>query len=325
MIKKVFINSIDSYKPLLSISVAMAVYNGEGFIFEQLSSIFNQTMPPNEIVISDDGSTDNTVEIIKSFKSKYDKKNIIKLIFNDSIKKGHVNNFLNACINTIGDIVFFSDQDDVWLKSKISMMVNAMIKYNLTSVHSNEFYTDKELRIGNYYDYMHRNFILYNDRVFYDCHMYIFDFHFMIMNKFEPNGCCMCFKKGLIDYFVKYIQYCKILKPFGQDYIVFYIAGIVGKCGFLNMPLIKRRIHGKNVMGKVNTKFSIHNYFNYIFKRKKYLYDFIYYLNKTISIRKYIYYRMVALFGVHMFKWIFYCVYKNFIRIMTLEYKKKVV
>lgn len=97
------------------VSVAMATYNGERFIKEQLDSILKN--PVDEVIISDDGSTDNTRKIIKGFKDKR-----IKLI--DGPKQGIKQNFANAIQKTTGDVIFLSDQDDVWTLNKVDKVLS---------------------------------------------------------------------------------------------------------------------------------------------------------------------------------------------------------
>lgn len=107
------------------ISVAMATYNGAKYIEEQIESIANQTIKPDELVISDDSSTDDTVKIIKEFAAKASFK--VKLICNKH-NLGFSKNFSQALENTTGDIVFLSDQDDVWLLNKIEKCIGYFFK-----------------------------------------------------------------------------------------------------------------------------------------------------------------------------------------------------
>ncbi len=100
----------------MKLSIAMTTYNGEKFIREQLDSILNQTRLPDEIVISDDASADKTVEILMEYKEKYPK--LINLLLNKE-NVGFVKNFERAIMNTTGDLVALSDQDDVWLPTKL--------------------------------------------------------------------------------------------------------------------------------------------------------------------------------------------------------------
>jgi glycosyltransferase involved in cell wall biosynthesis len=97
----------------LKVSVAMATYNGEKYIKKQIETILLNLKEQDELIISDDGSTDNTITIINSFDDKR-----IKLI--EGPKKGIKQNFSNAISHTTGDIIFLSDQDDEWEKDKVS-------------------------------------------------------------------------------------------------------------------------------------------------------------------------------------------------------------
>lgn len=99
------------------ISVCMATYNGEKYIKKQLDSILTQLDKNDELIISDDSSTDRTIEIIKSFNDN----NRIKLIESQKFKSP-IFNFENALKQTTGDIIVLSDQDDIWENNKINVV-----------------------------------------------------------------------------------------------------------------------------------------------------------------------------------------------------------
>lgn len=101
------------------ISVALCTYNGGKYIREQLESILFQTEPVGEIVICDDGSTDDTIPIIQQISAKYT--GVIKLVQNTS-QLGVCANFMQALSLCKGDIVFLSDQDDIWYTNKVEVM-----------------------------------------------------------------------------------------------------------------------------------------------------------------------------------------------------------
>lgn len=105
------------------ISIAMCTFNGEKYIKEQIESIINQSLIPDEIVICDDCSKDNTVNIIKETLDNWSGK--VHLVVNEK-NLGYRKNFEKAISLCNGDIIFLSDQDDVWNRNKIEIMFNAL-------------------------------------------------------------------------------------------------------------------------------------------------------------------------------------------------------
>lgn len=104
----------------MRLSVAMCTYNGEKYIREQLMSIRNQTLRIDEIVICDDCSEDDTVEIIENLIRQYDLP--IRLHIN-TWNHGFRKNFEQAICRCSGDIIFLSDQDDIWLPTKVETII----------------------------------------------------------------------------------------------------------------------------------------------------------------------------------------------------------
>lgn len=101
-----------------SLSIAMATYNGECYIGEQLRSIACQTRLPDELVISDDSSTDRTLDIVKDFMQCAPF--TIRLLVNQN-RLGSTRNFEVAIRSCSSDIIFMCDQDDVWYPDKIAL------------------------------------------------------------------------------------------------------------------------------------------------------------------------------------------------------------
>ena len=106
----------------MKVSIALAARNGEKYIYEQLQSFNEQLHLPDELIISDDFSSDKTLEIIDNF-AKNEAKFLIKVLKN-TFKLGVNKNFEKAMRACTGDIIFISDQDDKWFKTKISEVVN---------------------------------------------------------------------------------------------------------------------------------------------------------------------------------------------------------
>lgn len=105
------------------ISIAMAAYNGEKYIRQQIESMCEQTIKPDEIIISDDGSSDSTVSIIKELIHKYSSKGIVIKLLQDNPRHGYCGNFEWAISHTSGDFIFVSDQDDIWYFNKIESIL----------------------------------------------------------------------------------------------------------------------------------------------------------------------------------------------------------
>lgn len=109
------------------ISVAMATYNGEKYIQEQLDSLAKQTVLPYELVVCDDGSKDKTVRIIEAFASSAPFP--VHLYVNES-NLGYADNFLKAAALCNGNWIAFCDQDDVWLSNKFSRVCEIIARYS---------------------------------------------------------------------------------------------------------------------------------------------------------------------------------------------------
>ena len=103
----------------------MATYNGEKYLREQMISILSQLSTADELIISDDGSTDNTIAITKSFEDTR-----IKIYHSEY--KNVIYNFENALEKASGDIIVLSDQDDIWMEHRIRQSVEALKNHILT-------------------------------------------------------------------------------------------------------------------------------------------------------------------------------------------------
>lgn len=106
-------------------SVAIATYNGEKYIIEQLESILHQTQVVDEVVICDDGSQDGTVPLIEEFIAQNTLGDRWMLLVNEQ-NLGYCENFRKAAYLCTGDVVFFCDQDDIWVQNRVEVMTAAM-------------------------------------------------------------------------------------------------------------------------------------------------------------------------------------------------------
>lgn len=105
--------------PKLTFSIALCTYQGARYIQEQLDSIATQTRPPDEIVLCDDGSTDNTLDIVNEFA---DSAPFSVRIHRNDVTLGVAKNFERAIRRCEGNVIVLCDQDDVWLPHKLSVL-----------------------------------------------------------------------------------------------------------------------------------------------------------------------------------------------------------
>ena len=124
------------------ISVCIATYNGDSFIRRQLETILPQLSPDDEIIISDDGSTDKTLSIIQALSSP-----LIKVYQNTGIH-GYTPNFENALRMAKGDYIFLCDQDDVWLPNKVAICMKLLQTYDMV-ISDAELVDEQEKKISS--------------------------------------------------------------------------------------------------------------------------------------------------------------------------------
>ena len=125
-----------------TLSVVMATFNGEAFIEAQLDSILRQTRLPDEIVISDDGSTDNTLAIIQRMETQAPPSVSWKVVTNKA-PLGVAGNFQSAATLASGDLIALADQDDWWAPGKLHTLEDVLVKKNALLVHSDAGLVDE--------------------------------------------------------------------------------------------------------------------------------------------------------------------------------------
>ena len=159
------------------ISVCIATYNGEKYIKRQLQSILIQLDDCDEVIVSDDGSSDDTLNIINGIRDPRIK------IFEGPKKGSPISNFENAIKHSHGEYIFLSDQDDIWVKNKITISLKYLKQYDCivsdcivmdkdSRCISNSFYSLNKTHYGKLYNLVIKNGYL---------------------------GCCMAFKRNIIE------------------------------------------------------------------------------------------------------------------------------
>lgn len=230
----------------MKISIAICTYNGEKYIKEQLDSILNQTLLPNEIIIGDDQSTDNTISIIKECLDN--KKINYRIIINDT-RLGVTKNFENVIKECSGDIVFTCDQDDVWKKNKVERILSEFDSIDTVLVFSNADIVDKELNYIETSLWQTLNFSY--KQLINEGYLKI------LLNRRFVTGATIAFRK---DFFDKVIPIPEIWLHDGWLSIT---APFYGNVVAIDECLILYRQHGNNVVGAHKKSFSslIDSYF----------------------------------------------------------------
>lgn len=212
------------------ISVALAAYKGEKYIYEQIKSILPQLSEDDEIIVSDDRPGGITETIVKKMMEK-DK----RIIYVEGKGKGVVANFANAIRHCHGDKIFLCDQDDVWLPDKVKRVTEAFSEGADLVLH-NAYVTDKKLRITDY-----SFFELRGSRKGL--------IHNIVKNSYM--GCCMAFDRKMLKHIMPVPKNIPM-----HDQWIGLICEIYGKVVFVDQPLIYHRMHGENVTGIKKNSFS---------------------------------------------------------------------
>ena len=125
---------------MLTVSVAMAVCNGEAYLRPQLDSILPQLMPEDELIISLNPSQDRSLQIIETYTAKDSR---IRLFHCN--ETGVISNFDNVLNHCRGDLICLSDQDDVWMENKLSFLRSQMADSALSGVVHGCVFVDEQL------------------------------------------------------------------------------------------------------------------------------------------------------------------------------------
>lgn len=127
----------------VKVSVVVCTYNGERFLAEQLQSILDQTHPPDNIIVSDDGSSDSTLDIVSEFSSRHSGAKKPQWTVQSRKKPlGVAGNFGSALMKARGDFVALADQDDVWEPNRLERGL-ARFRDGVLLVHSDATLIDE--------------------------------------------------------------------------------------------------------------------------------------------------------------------------------------
>ncbi|OCW96323.1 glycosyltransferase [Alishewanella sp. HH-ZS] len=213
------------------VSVCMATYNGERYITEQLISIISQLKATDELIIIDDCSVDRTFDIVTRFSEGDNRIRVFKNEFNLG-----VNQTFDIAINkATGDIIFLSDQDDVWVPGRVEVMKNSLCSQGKSFLSSNFNLIDSSgnlIKSVNDFSLSPGEGFLFNLRNILN----------IFTGRISYYGCAMCFTK----------DFARSVTPFphfveSHDLWIAMAANVKSDCIHLKDITLSRRIHGSNV------------------------------------------------------------------------------
>lgn len=204
------------------LSVCMATYNGGRWVREQLASILRQLGPGDEVVVSDDGSTDDTIDVVRSFADPRVR------VLDGNAFRSPTRNFENALRHARGALVALSDQDDVWLDGRVALLrerlsrpgpsvrlvaLDALVTDEVGAVTDPSLFRKIGARPG------------------------------LLKNVYDNSyvGACLAFTRGLLDVALPF--------PAGipmHDMWLGLLAELFGEVEFVHRPMLAYRRHGAN-------------------------------------------------------------------------------
>lgn len=218
------------------ISVCMASYNGSKYIREQVKSILEQLSVDDELIISDDHSTDNTIDILNEIGDSRVKviSNNLKVSRANTHSVGHyrvTRNFENSIRHAKGDYIVLADQDDVWLPKKIVQMISSLQSAQVVMSNYSVINGEGEVLLEKFYkkNPISRSFIVN-------------------LIKMPFHGCCMAFRREILEHILPFPDNLIM----HDNWIGLYANWQGYKINYIKIPLIKYRRHQLNVSPSAN-------------------------------------------------------------------------
>lgn len=209
------------------VSVCMASYNGGLYIKEQVTSILAQLGENDELVVTDDCSSDDTVDVVESFCDPR-----IRVYINE-VRLGYVQNFARAITLSRGEYIALSDQDDIWPSGRLKkLLLHAEKGEELLVI--GDF-----LEVGNSLERIDsRN---NKNKVFvHNCRLRIFVA--IMLGRSKYFGCCFLLRRNLLQ---KFLPIPRTVES--HDMWIALMSVIYGTVLIVPETVLLRRIHGSNV------------------------------------------------------------------------------
>jgi glycosyltransferase involved in cell wall biosynthesis len=218
----------------MTVSVCMATYQGERHVERQLRSILEQLDASDEVIVVDDCSTDRTVELIENLSDPRIS------VFRNQINRREVYSFGRAIEIATGDIVFLSDQDDVWLPGRVRLMIDRLRESNAALVTSNfEWIDDSERPLDVAFDGVSSVASAHHLRNIAD----------IFIGKTNYFGCAMAFRREIVPLIVPIPSYVE-----SHDLWIALAANQIGSNLHVDDRTLRKRRHGNNATSTVSSR-----------------------------------------------------------------------
>ena len=223
---------------MMKLSIAMTTYNGSHFLSQQLASLARQSKQPFEVIVCDDGSTDTTLEILKSWAASVP---FPVHIHQNKERLGHEDNFLKAAGMCTGNLVAFCDQDDVWMENKLEMCSDAFLDEEVMLVLHSGKVVDSELADSKI--------------KFPDIKRFKIAQPLQVETYHAAPGFAMIFRSDLLrncDLQRRPHDHLSADLTIGHDHLAYLIGSTLGKVVFIHTCLNLHRRHCHNTTGSFN-------------------------------------------------------------------------
>ena len=231
-----------------TVSVVMCTYNGAKYLRQQLDSILQQTYPLLEVIVQDDQSTDDTLQVLREYADRYPQ--LVK-VFVRAQRTGINDNFFTAIDRACGDYFAISDQDDVWASDKIARQVAQLeASGNWVSSHCSPKYDGQTPTDQIPYDHRMPNFGL--ERLMYNGPLF---------------GHTLLVRRSFYEWFRSQVsdeQMRECGHSICYDGLISFTASAYGKVDYLVVPLTFHRFHQTSQSYNEHRDNSQHNVSNAI-------------------------------------------------------------
>ena len=212
-----------------TVAVVVATYNGATYLRQQLESIVQQTYKPSQIIIVDDDSLDDTLQVANNFAAHHPEVMVVQ----NETRLGYIKNFEKGMLIATASYVALSDQDDIWMPHKLETLLANIGDQMLA-------YSDSELIDANGQLLNQKMSSIKNQLAYHTPIMYA-------IGAWAP-GHAMLFKKELVD---KAAPFPALVT---HDFWLGFVATCYSKVVYVNEPLVHYRQHTQNAIGADTTK-----------------------------------------------------------------------